>query len=650
MKRLLYPLAILGLIIACNPLDEVYDNLDAQQEPYSENIEYTLSSDDYSSISKAALKLAENASDSAKAKLINSQKALNTTFTANSLVGSILGTNFIALNKKSTAIVTYNMNLEDLDYLNAIAGATQYTVTENDYASVGGRVAAANYFIPSSTADENLATILSSSITGAASGDYAIVTYKQSDIEPSGAFEVKLINETFETYAKYDTIDENEWINYIETAASHQTVGSTFVNAWCARQYSDNTYAQMSANKANGLVTSWLITPEVNLTGLTSTSFAFDVNVGFFNGNCLTVKASTNFNPSDPAAATWTDITSNFTIPSTPTSGYGTIAAAGTMDLAAYTGKVRFAFRYGGDGTADSTTTYQIDNVVIRGTKDAKSAKADLFDTYTDIYQYNGSAWKKSTGVRALHKFEYVAMGQSYGNFSSSAPAENYLPTFLASAYPYAQEGDSKIMLYKYYASGATTYVATRYDYTAGIWTPYTGIVVKSDQFVHTGEKWIFDPTVKISPTSSDYQDMVNYVRTTHGSQYVDSYGTAEFYFGMSAYYTNFDLRLSTRTSFTEFNSVSEDVAVALTWTRLEEGLTILLGRKYPDAVAEITGGIQVYYWVTFATYENNLAKKSYTGVFQYSESDAKFVRMKNIESQEVANGNLTESSINWNR
>lgn len=649
MKKLLYIPLILGLMWSCDPLEETYDNLDEAQGPYKESIEYTLVSTDYTNASKAALKLAENAADTAKANLIKSQQAFNSRFTANALVGGILSTNFLALNQGSSAVVTYNNNLEDLEYLNAISGATTYTVSNDDYTAVGGNVATAGYFIPSNTADENVASILASAIANAEDGDYAIVSYKQSDNEPgSGGGEVVSFTGYLEDFN--DVTEANLEINMAYTDWTSDVVAGD--KYWLTKNYNSNSYIQASAYGTTAETNEmWAISPEVNLTGAISPVLSFDVCFGYVVDDVVTVWITTNYT-GDASTTTWTELTSNFdfSVGMPAGSGYGVLTNCGTASLSAYVDQtVQIGFKYSGSST--NTTTAQIDNVSIQNT--AKGGeKADLFKTYNDVYQYTGTAWKKSSDVRAIHQFEYVAMGQNYGNFSSSAPAANYLPTFLASAYPFAQEGDSKIVAYKYYASGATSYRADKYDFVNGAWTLYSGIVEQSDQFVHTGAEWIFDPTVKFSLTADDMMLLVNWVYSNLSPDYGSSYGNDEFYFGASAYYVNFDLRLSNKVTYNipGFDGLTEEEGVALTWDRLEEGLGIILGEKFPEAVSTLTGDIPVYYWVTFATYENTLAKNTYTGVFQYSESDAAFVRQIEVEDTEVSNGNLTQAAVNWNR
>ena len=112
-------------------------------------------------------------------------------------------------------------------------------------------------------------------------------------------------------------------------------------------------------------VTSWLITPPINLTGTTAPKLTFLEAAGYCLGSCpFTVMISTNYAGSNtPSTSTWTTL---MTInASTPTTGYATLANVGPINLTPYIGQtVYIAFKYdGGDPT--KTTTYEFDDVKV---------------------------------------------------------------------------------------------------------------------------------------------------------------------------------------------------------------------------------------------------------------------------------------------
>lgn len=137
---------------------------------------------------------------------------------------------------------------------------------------------------------------------------------------------------------------------------------------WIGKEFSSDKYVQMSSygSASTGADQVWLITPGITMTNTTE-ELSFDVNVGYYTHDGLSVMISTDFDQTVDgiSTATWTDVTADFTIPSEPTGAYGDFATAGHLDVSSYTGTMYVAFIYEGDKTASETTTYQIDNVVV---------------------------------------------------------------------------------------------------------------------------------------------------------------------------------------------------------------------------------------------------------------------------------------------
>jgi len=170
---------------------------------------------------------------------------------------------------------------------------------------------------------------------------------------------VVLLFEDFETTTENQDINLNGWINYIEKGTKK----------WLGKFYNNNKYAQASSYNTGEENIIWLVTPPINLDASDNEIFKFDINVGYWKHNGLQILMSQNFNGSDIPSATWTDITSNFTIPTEPATDYGTFEPAGEMSLSGYQGTVYFAYKYSGDANNSHTTTYQIDNVSVTGQK-----------------------------------------------------------------------------------------------------------------------------------------------------------------------------------------------------------------------------------------------------------------------------------------
>lgn len=240
----------------------------------------------------------------------------------------------------------------------------------------------------------------------------------------------------------------------------------------------------------------------------------------------------------------------------------------------------------------------------------------------SEYYSFDGSSWTAvevdlPNGVTTytLSSDDYDSMGEAsgkpgkYNNFSSSAEPENYLPAFLSLNFPYAQTGDKIAIIYKYYASGSTNNEAIEYTKTEGGWAAYESTIEKTDQYVRVSSGWIYDPTVTYTMVAADYQIIVDYVKNNIGSDYVDSYGTAEAYYGTSAYYVEFRTDNNYIES-TKFSSWEEAAMEAIG--------EVFLPAKFPNATAQVDG-VDINYVITFAAYNGSMV--DYTIKFQCTQS-----------------------------
>lgn len=126
-------------------------------------------------------------------------------------------------------------------------------------------------------------------------------------------------------------------------------------------------------------------------------------------------------------------------------------------------------------------------------------------------------------------------------------------------------------------------------------------------------------PTFEYKMESEDYQLIVDSVSNNPSlSQYVDIYGTTEFYFGASSYWKNFDLRISKRIDYgqTEFETMTEEDAMNLIWERLISSLEIVLKVKYSNA------NLNENFIIEFDTYANDYTTREYSAKFICNEID----------------------------
>ncbi len=113
-------------------------------------------------------------------------------------------------------------------------------------------------------------------------------------------------------------------------------------------------------------VSSWLITPSINLTGTTAPNLTFTTAAGYLVGaTTFKVMISTNYTGNNtPSTATWTQLPATIATP--PATGYSSFIGSGTVNLSAYIGQtVYIAFKYDG-GDPSKTATYEVDDIKVK--------------------------------------------------------------------------------------------------------------------------------------------------------------------------------------------------------------------------------------------------------------------------------------------
>lgn len=168
-----------------------------------------------------------------------------------------------------------------------------------------------------------------------------------------------------------DPITLDGWTNQDETGD----------RKWQWKEYDENFYAQMTSYNSDEVNSTYLITPLIDLSAATNPVLSFDVAIGYFTHDALSVLVSENYT-GDIGAALWVDITDDFTIPQTPTDDYSSWATAGTSSLSNYSGTLSIAFRYDGDDTGGETTTIQLDNILVEdetSIQDVNAAKVSVY-------------------------------------------------------------------------------------------------------------------------------------------------------------------------------------------------------------------------------------------------------------------------------
>lgn len=605
MKQIFNPIItglLFILILGSCDVNEQFDWLDEKTKPTNKaDYAYQLIDADYSTISKRALVAAQNAADSALARSISTNKYLSASTPSETYIPYLLNTKYQYGDIGSTARITFSYNLNDLGYLTSYTSAAKYTVSSANYSLVGGKVELLGSFTPSYPAEDFIPTFLPSALTGSTEGRLALITYKTSPIEPSLS-DIPVIITKFSD--NFEGGNLNNFDKFNVTGAPE----------WNISSYGGTLFAKISgyvSGTGNTENEDWLILSSLDLSSAVTASLSF-TTAHKYAGNPLVLKYSTDYvEGSTPSEATWSNLNFNYEAGT----GNFTWSPSGSINLPGIpNSNISIAFVY--TSTATASSTWEIDNVLVT----YKDLNSDIpVQVHNDYYKYSNSTWVKASRVVCVSPYEYSEMSSSEGtnSFSSALPPAKYLPVYLKSKYPLAAEGDTSVVVYNYTSGSTTSLQAKKYEYKSGVWSEYSSITDKTDPFAYSSVGWVFDPTVNVTMTKADYQIIVDYVKSqSEMMKYVDSYGTAEFYYGASGYYGEFNIQISKHRSYEPetFGSITDEEATALIWQRVHQGIIIFLQKKYPLAVTQVNG-VDVHYKVTFVAYISSMV--NYESVFK---------------------------------
>jgi len=558
MKKIIISILYLTgiMLVACNPMKDINNELNAQGTTFVKSINDVLTNADYEVMKGNVAK----------------DHAFSEVDQAAIYVPAFLKSKYPGLSAGSVDKVMYNFK-NALPDLTMYTTAKVYTLSATDYNSVSATVGAAQYFSPSSSADNSIPAILATSITDAAIGAHYIVSHKYSAIDPNpnDLKRSTLLGQNFVTaglspFTAYNVTGDQVWV-------------------------ADPTYGAKMSGYSGGAVTNedWLVSPAIDLKGYKTTELHITQIINYIKDQWsqVTVSVSTDFNGGNPSTATWTPLT----IPNLPTGSSFSPVESGVIDLSAFDGKkIYIAFKYLSSDT--NAATWEISDFVVS----AIGVPVVQTTTVEEFYTKSSTGWAKSTDAYYVKVDDYTAMGGNlakYRDFSSTDNPDNYMPEMLKLKYSYALDGTKMVVVYKYYNAGLKTY-GDQYSVVGGVWTKYNPVVVKTDQFILAStNEWVFDPTVNYTMASADYQIVVDYVKTKVDASKVSSYGNDETYYGSNAYYGEFQSNTAKfDPKFTTWkDAVKEAVNVAF------------LPAKFPNAVSQVDG-IDVNYKITFALYD----------------------------------------------
>ena len=591
----------LTALYSCNQLDDIYTELDKNAPGIVKSLdEYVLTDADYKSIADVVKKDTTIADEALKENFINNY-AFNSAVPADKYIPMVLSDVFYSWGKGSTVGVTYNSLKNLTEEFAPYAALQSYTFGAEDYAAVWGFP----FFAPSN----DLATILTDKLAtqypDATADELVLLKYKYSSIEPSIA---PLLTDDFSG-------DLSKW-----------TLVDNGVKSWGQSEYNGNKYAQLSAFKSTAAVESYMVSQPLEITG--NELFSFETAFDYMNGEAHDVLISEKFDGTTIFKSDWKSIKGEFTYPT----DVRVFLASGEFSLEEYAGKtIYIAFKYTGDGSVDGgvTTTVRIDNVKV-GAPSGNGDEPNPKDTLS-LYRYDGSAWatENASNSYILTAADYDSMGApgKYDNFNNSKEAQEYVATFLAGEYPFAQVGQREIVIANIYKEG---FRAFEFAYNGAQWVVETFEVMEKEKYVRLADKWAFDATIALEVGLADYQAMLDWALENKAAYVDQEYKNSEYWFGASTHYKNFNNQIIKRKS-NDPDGVLKDMddaeAKVYLTKQTAEGIKIALAANY-DISAKDKNGFDQMVKVSAKVYDGANWRYTYTfkslgdDKFEWNEND----------------------------
>ncbi|PKQ45828.1 choice-of-anchor J domain-containing protein [Confluentibacter flavum] len=462
MKNIYFYLLIIGAIFtSCNPLEDIYNDIDAKENPIVGETTYILTSDDYEDLD---LTFGSFSSEE----------------DAKTMLPDFLSDLYPSWGKGSAVTVGYRLFIGNAEGVSDYSGADVYQLTNADYASTGSD---AFGFYPNVDATTQIPNVLATQIASPVAGDIVLARYSQYFDTP----EVGLAN-----LLEYDFAAGFEGWSIIETSPA---TGSNAVwTSLTGYVQGNGFFGTQVANEE------WLVSPAIDLSGETNLKFQITQEIDFLSvPDQIDILISTNYS-GDPSTATWTPLSFDKT-------AFGSMTTSPDYDFSAYDGQsINIAFKYVSSNTDAGRWRVASMALKVLGATGETNKKGEFF-TYT------GSEWEEVDGVSFLSSADFDSMGEGSGqpgrfdNFGSSTPAESYLPTFLSLTppYAYAQEEDEVIMVYDYFSSSSGAQIrGNLYTVIDGMWTAYTSTIDTALQFGFDGNSWVPDNTIRYTFTGAD--------------------------------------------------------------------------------------------------------------------------------------------------
>lgn len=248
---------------------------------------------------------------------------------------------------------------------------------------------------------------------------------------------------------------------------------------------------------------------------------------------------------------------------------------------------------------------------------------------YLDTYIFTNGTWQWVETIEDIPYVGYELQPEDYAhwpetaqfnNFSEENPPEKYLPILLRNSInPMAVAGTEQVVKYRYYDGSQNQTLIDKYHYNGEQWNLVPVIEQRTDQYIRGDVAWAFDPTVRFELSRDDYL----FISEEFDPIPHETFADFGYYYGASAYYSNFDIRLIGRRLNKDddgnyrdpelgaiYESEGSEAAMEEILRRInEEAIVKLLQHKFPDATPQVEG-IDVHFFVSYETFADNWVRR----------------------------------------
>lgn len=472
MKKLIYLLAFIGIAFTgCDPVEDIHNDVDSQDDPVIGTTDYTLTDDDYD-----ALSLGFGSFDSVDQ--------------AKDSIPQLLSEKYPFWGNGSAVNVGYDLYIGNAEGVSDLTGSDIYSFSNSDYAATGSD---AFGFYPNVDATDAIPAILDAQVAGPTEGQIVLAKYKQYVEDPVVGL-ANIVDYNFAGSLEGWSIVQESGADDVWTSQSGYVQG----NGYFGDQFSN---------------VEWLVSPSIDLDGESNLKFQITQQIQFAgDASLVKILVSTDYTD-DVLAATWNEII-------LANSSTGDMTTSEDYDFSAYDGQmINIAFKYTSIGDDPATVgvdegdaaRWRIESMAIKtlGATGDTNSKGEYF-------MYSGGSWEAVEGVYYLSSADFDSMGEGsgqpgqYNNFSSSVSPNNYLPTFLELTFPYGQEEEELLVIYDYFSSSSGPQRrGNLYTFTNGAWDAYASTISTTLQFGKEDGVWVPDNTIRHTLTGDDYAAVV---------------------------------------------------------------------------------------------------------------------------------------------